>query len=310
MKRMFSGGSKKGKRKDGGDEGVEDNSVKAEGNQDGPSKQEAIEAEPQAKGKEKEKKVPTAKDAKGSEEDVKKLPPGDCGVSIYNMLMTERDQKKKLKGDNNEIQTPETSSVPNTPSPKKESTLAGTQAAVHAAKAQQSAKVKQKRLMKELKNIKKNEANEPNFTVDLVDDNLFEWDVWLKGFDPESKIAIDLAGLKKHTGVGDVWLRMTFPGNFPFDPPFVRVLAPLIHGGFVLNGGAICMELLTPQGWSQAYSISSVIMQTIVTLVKGEARVVTRTSTPFAANEAQRSYEYAVKTHEKHGWHTPALNQG
>ena len=33
------------------------------------------------------------------------------------------------------------------------------------------------------------------------------------------------------------------------------------------------MELLTPQGWSSAYSIEAVIMQLSATLVKGKARI-------------------------------------
>ncbi|KAJ8789925.1 hypothetical protein J1605_021623 [Eschrichtius robustus] len=35
----------------------------------------------------------------------------------------------------------------------------------------------------------------------------------------------------------------------------------VLSWGYVLGGGAICMELLTKQGWSSAYSIESVIMQ-------------------------------------------------
>lgn len=31
------------------------------------------------------------------------------------------------------------------------------------------------------------------------------------------------------------------------EPPFVRLLSPIIQGGYVLGGGAICMELLTKQ---------------------------------------------------------------
>eukprot|EP00058_Branchiostoma_floridae_P016529 XP_002602017.1 hypothetical protein BRAFLDRAFT_82604 [Branchiostoma floridae] len=61
--------------------------------------------------------------------------------------------------------------------------------------------------------------------------------------------------------------------NFPFDPPFVRIIAPIINGGYVLGGGAICMELLTKQGWSSAYTIEAVIMQISATLVKGKARI-------------------------------------
>ena len=61
--------------------------------------------------------------------------------------------------------------------------------------------------------------------------------------------------------------------NYPFDPPFVRVVFPVLTGGYVLGGGAICMELLTKQGWSSAYTIEAVILQIAATLVKGKARI-------------------------------------
>ena len=47
----------------------------------------------------------------------------------------------------------------------------------------------------------------------------------------------------------------------------------MISGGYVLVGGAICMELLTKQGWSSAYTVEAVIMQIAATLVKGKARI-------------------------------------
>uniref|UniRef100_A0A7N9D5E1 Ubiquitin conjugating enzyme E2 Q2 n=1 Tax=Macaca fascicularis TaxID=9541 RepID=A0A7N9D5E1_MACFA len=76
--------------------------------------------------------------------------------------------------------------------------------------------------------------------------------------------------------------------NFPFDPPFVRVVLPVLSGGYVLGGGALCMELLTKQGWSSAYSIESVIMQINATLVKGKARV------QFGANKNVRILPHTV----------------
>lgn len=66
---------------------------------------------------------------------------------------------------------------------------------------------------------------------------------------------------------------MTLQDTFPFDPPFVRMVHPVLHGGYVLDGGALCMELMTPQGWSSAYTIEAVIMQLSATLVKGKARI-------------------------------------
>jgi len=42
---------------------------------------------------------------------------------------------------------------------------------------------------------------------------------------------------------------------------------------YVLAGGAICMELLTPQGWSSVYAIESLILQVSATFVKGKGRI-------------------------------------
>ncbi len=47
--------------------------------------------------------------------------------------------------------------------------------------------------------------------------------------------------------ISDVNLLVCPQDTFPFDPPFVRVINPIINGGYVLGGGAICMELLTKQ---------------------------------------------------------------
>lgn len=41
----------------------------------------------------------------------------------------------------------------------------------------------------------------------------------------------------------------------------------------MLAGGAICMELLTPQGWSSVYAIESLILQVSATFVKGKGRI-------------------------------------
>lgn len=60
---------------------------------------------------------------------------------------------------------------------------------------------------------------------------------------------------------------------FSFEPPFVRLVAPAILNGFVLGGGALCMEILTKQGWTSAYGVESLIMQIAATLVKGKARI-------------------------------------
>lgn len=111
--------------------------------------------------------------------------------------------------------------------------------------------------------------------------------------DPDSPLHNDLVLLKEKEGkdsillniIFKVWTNPEFTKNcyfdtplllqetYPFEPPFVRVVHPMISGGYVLVGGAICMELLTKQGWSSAYTVEAVIMQIAATLVKGKARI-------------------------------------
>ncbi|ESN93695.1 hypothetical protein HELRODRAFT_148094, partial [Helobdella robusta] len=78
---------------------------------------------------------------------------------------------------------------------------------------------------------------------------------------------------KKETGLDYILLNCTFKDSYPFEPPFIRVIQPVISAGYVLAGGAICMELLTKHGWSSAYGLESLVLQIAATLVKGKARI-------------------------------------
>uniref|UniRef100_A0A8C5SMH0 E2 ubiquitin-conjugating enzyme n=1 Tax=Laticauda laticaudata TaxID=8630 RepID=A0A8C5SMH0_LATLA len=168
------------------------------------------------------------------------------------------------------------------------------------------------RLMKELRDIYRSQSFKTGiYSVELVNDSLYEWHVKLLKVDPDSPLHSDLQVLKEKEGVEYILLSFSFKDNFPFDPPFVRVVSPVLSGGYVLGGGALCMELLTKQGWSSAYSTESVIMQINATLVKGKARV------QFGANKsqynlarAQQSYKSLVQLHEKNGWFTPPKEDG
>ncbi|XP_043089532.1 ubiquitin-conjugating enzyme E2 Q1 isoform X9 [Puntigrus tetrazona] len=168
------------------------------------------------------------------------------------------------------------------------------------------------RLMKELREIYRSQSYKNGiYSVELVNDSLYEWHVKLRTVDPDSPLHSDLQVLKEKEGMDYILLNFSYKDNFPFDPPFARVVSPVLSGGYVLGGGALCMELLTKQGWSSAYSIESVIMQINATLVKGKARV------QFGANKnqynlarAQQSYKSLVQIHEKNGWYTPPKEDG
>lgn len=200
-----------------------------------------------------------------------------------------------------------TASLPSSPSASmmKKKTPAGNEVRERAAA------VRTRRLMKELKEIKRIQDSRPDpvFTVELVNDNLYEWHVRLHQIDPESDLANDLRELH----IPHILLHLVFPENFPFAPPFMRVIEPRIEKGFVMEGGAICMELLTPRGWASAYTVEAVVMQFAASVVKGQGRVVrspSRASCEFSRRRAEEAFRSVVKTHDKYGWVTPSLSDG
>jgi len=170
--------------------------------------------------------------------------------------------------------------------------------------------IRTRRLMKEFKEIQRIQNIRPNpvFTVELINDNLYEWQARLHIVDAESQLAEDM----REFGVPYVLLHLEFPDNFPFAPPFMRVVEPKIEKGFVMEGGAICMELLTPRGWASAYTVEAVLMQFAASIVKGQGRIArkAKASKDFNRQSAEEAFRSLVKTHEKYGWVTPALSDG
>lgn len=172
------------------------------------------------------------------------------------------------------------------------------------------------RLMKELRDIyRSNSFKNKMYQIELVNDSLYEWNVRLMTVDPDSPLSHDLQMLKEKEGKDSILLNMLFKDTYPFEPPFVRVVHPIISGGYVLVGGAICMELLTKQGWSSAYTVEAVIMQISATLVKGKARIQFGAAKvcsqgQYSLARAQQSFKSLVQIHEKNGWYTPPKEDG
>ncbi|XP_028638592.1 ubiquitin-conjugating enzyme E2Q-like protein 1 [Grammomys surdaster] len=163
------------------------------------------------------------------------------------------------------------------------------------------------RLMKELQDIAR--LSDRFISVELVNENLFDWNVKLHQVDKDSVLWQDM----KETNTEFILLNLTFPDNFPFSPPFMRVLSPRLENGYVLDGGAICMELLTPRGWSSAYTVEAVMRQFAASLVKGQGRICRKagkSKKSFSRKEAEATFKSLVKTHEKYGWVTPPVSDG
>ncbi|XP_005294659.1 ubiquitin-conjugating enzyme E2Q-like protein 1 [Chrysemys picta bellii] len=172
---------------------------------------------------------------------------------------------------------------------------------------QHCTQVRSRRLMKELQDIAR--LSDRFISVELVDESLFDWNVKLHQVDKDSVLWQDM----KETNTEFILLNLTFPDNFPFSPPFMRVLSPRLENGYVLDGGAICMELLTPRGWSSAYTVEAVMRQFAASLVKGQGRICRKagkSKKSFSRKEAEATFKSLVKTHEKYGWVTPPVSDG
>ena len=141
--------------------------------------------------------------------------------------------------------------------------------------------------------------------------------------DPDSNLGKELEKAKQ-----SIELHFLFPKEYPFEPPFVRVTKPVLRGGFVQSGGAICLEVLTKQGWCATYSIESLIMQISASLVQvkmefihigqylyifqGKARLdKTRSARDFYSLEnARRNFSTIERVHANGRWYTPPKSAG
>ena len=108
------------------------------------------------------------------------------------------------------------------------------------------------RLMKELQRVYKSECYKKGlYTVDLVDESLYEWRVQLSAamFDADSRLHKALVDMGNRGEKDKVELSFKFKDSYPFSPPFVRIIYPVVTSevGGGIFGGVICMDIFTPQ---------------------------------------------------------------
>jgi len=158
-----------------------------------------------------------------------------------------------------------------------------------------------KRLVKDLQLIHDLNPKEAGFEGGPVDDNLYHWKLKLFGFDEASELAKDMKIYKQRTGQDFIDLEVTFPNDYPFSPPFIRVVKPRFrfHTGHVTVGGSICMELLTNSGWAPTNNIESVLVQIRSEMLMGGGRLDLSNPTPYTEYEAKQAFQRVAKDH---GW--------
>jgi ubiquitin-conjugating enzyme E2 Q len=205
-------------------------------------------------------------------------------------------------------------------------------------RAQQETSGSKRRLAQDLYRIMNQDTEEAGFSLaPKSEDSMELWTINLFQFDPDSNLAKDMMVL----GINHIELEMKFPEQYPFEPPFVRVVKPRFkrQTGFVMNG-ALCAELLTKEGWNPINDIESVIVSIRSLLVVGDGRLQAAVELPdaryssrlkaaqeekapsedgephlkktrfndevgsYTSAEAQSAYSHLSDYHKKKGWDT------
>lgn len=164
----------------------------------------------------------------------------------------------------------------------------------------QAPKSAPRRLMEEFRGLASLPATD-GIRVEMVDDNLFEWNVYLSQFDPKDPIAQDLQQCLRTGGSKEVCLKVVFPETYPLAPPFVRVLRPRFQfmTGHVTSGGSVCFEMLTSQGWTPHFTVEAVLVAVRANLVAGGARLDLGNRSEYSEREAKDAFDRMLQTH---GW--------
>jgi len=168
-----------------------------------------------------------------------------------------------------------------------------------------------KRLMKELQQLQAYETAEGGcrrlhgFEAGPIEESdLHAWELRLYDFEADQPISEDM----RKRGIDHLVLRVFFPTDFPNAPPFVHMLRPRLREstGYVLSGGGICMELLTPSEWSPATSFEALAQSVRAMMLTGNVRLAKTqpgTKEPdYQYEEARRDFAHIVKIHKKVGW--------
>ncbi|CAG8574161.1 28599_t:CDS:10 [Dentiscutata erythropus] len=180
----------------------------------------------------------------------------------------------------------------------------------------ESSKAATQRICRELRTIihrQDDPSNDFGFIVNTEQlQSVYQWVVQLKDFDPSLPLAQDMARNKVKT----IDLEVRFAPDYPFVPPYIRVIRPRLlrfmdgGGGHVTAGGSICMDLLTlgnalERGWSSVYTMEAVLLQVKMALSSLDpkpARLDRHWNNEYTPGEAIDSF---IRVANNHNWTIP-----
>lgn len=172
-----------------------------------------------------------------------------------------------------------------------------------------------KTLAGEIKHMQKVQASttphELGWYIDFDSmENMYQWIVEFHSFDPELPLAKEM----KRAGVTSIVLEVRFGRDYPYSPPFVRVVRPRFlpfssgGGGHITIGGAICMELLTASGWSPVTRMDTVFVSIRMAMSETDRPAhlqTTETSARMFDYSASEALDAYIRFAGVHGWAVP-----
>jgi len=158
------------------------------------------------------------------------------------------------------------------------------------------------RLLKELKELRKEDVANDGLSVQPIGDNLYKWHVKLFGWDQGAQIKEDLMLYESVTGRDHVLLEIIFPKDYPALPPFIRVVYPRFHQytGHITIGGSICVKDLTRSGWNVEFQLRPFFVMIRNLLLDGGALVdMDNAGIDYSEQEAREAFDRVAQAH---GW--------
>lgn len=110
--------------------------------------------------------------------------------------------------------------------------------------------------------------------------------------------------------VDNLDIEITFPDDYPFGPPFVRVVYPrfMFMTGHITSGGSVCTELLTRGGWVATTSVISLILMLKQNMYDGGARIdPKKLGQSYGYDEASAAYNRMLRNHPE--WQAKSKSQ-
>jgi len=162
-----------------------------------------------------------------------------------------------------------------------------------------------KRLMQEYKQLLRSNDFQNIVEVNFKGDNQYEWRIKFDvlKYELSKELRADFEDWAKRCKSNPVMeFEVLYSDQFPFSPPFIRVIKPRFQfrTGHVTVGGSICMESLTPSGWSSARSIESYFVEILSLLNAGNGRLEKgREDHEYSLNEAREAFNRVARDH---GW--------